>query len=179
MIRFKANPQKIIEAITWIARRIPGVDRYTVLKTLFYADKYHLQKYGRPVTGDVYIKMNAGPVASYAYDLIKGNGFLPKEILGLAEDAFDSTNPRGSVTAKRNVDLDFFSETDLQCMEEAAAYCLTKSFSELYNATHQEPAWVEAEMNGPMRFELLIDQDIPDREDLLEYIRETSPCQSV
>lgn len=181
-VKFKANPQKIIEAITWIARRLPGSSRYIVLKTLFYADKFHLQKYGRPVTGDTYIKMPAGPVASLAYDLIKRNDYLPTEMLAAADGAFDSASTGGKyppIEAKRLPDMEWFSGTDVECLEEAAAHCSGKGFGALKDSTHQENAWLAAPMNGEMDFALFIDEGAPDRKALLEYIEETAPCQAV
>jgi len=179
-IRFKANPQKIIEVITWIAKRLPDSDRYTILKTLFYGDKFHLQKYGRPITGDTYIKMAAGPVASYAYDLIKKDAFLPREILIAASQAFNvDDNPYAAIVAMRDPSLDWLSGTDLACLEEAASHCCGKDFHTLKRETHLEPAWAEASMNGEMDFALFIDEGAPDREGLLEYMAETAPCQAV
>jgi len=179
-IRFKANPDKIIETITWIAKRLPGSDRYTILKTMFYGDKFHLQKYGRPITGDTYIKMAAGPVASYAYDLIKKDAFLPREILLAANEAFNvDDNQYAAIEAKREPNLDWFSGTDLECLEESASYCCGKDFKTLKRETHSEPAWIAAHMHGQMDFALLIDEDTPNKEALLAYIRETSPCQAV
>ena len=181
-IRFKPNPQKIIEAITWIAQRLPGSSRYIVLKTLFYADKYHLQRYGRPVTGDTYIKMPYGPVPSFAYDIIKRNDFLPLEILKAADAAFDNVPNSGKyppIEAKRPPDMEWFSGTDIECLEGAAVHCSGKDFDMLKGATHEEAAWLAASMNGEMDFALFVDDDTPGREDLLEYIAETAPCQAV
>jgi uncharacterized phage-associated protein len=181
-IRFKPNPQKIIEVIVWIAQRLPQSDRYTVLKTLFYGDKYHLQKYGRPVTGDTYIKMSFGPVACYAYNIIKRDSFLPRDILIAADEAFDNSHgdeKYPSVVVKRTPDMDWFSETDIECLEEAAQHCSGKGFSSLMDETHREQAWIQAEMNQQMDFALLIDEETPNRDELLKYISETSPCQSV
>ena len=181
-IRFKPNPQKIIEAITWVAQRLPGSSRYTVLKTLFYADKYHLQRYGRPVTGDTYIKMAAGPVASLAYDLIKRSEYLPTDLLLAADNAFDSAvtgDKYPPVEAKRAPDMEWFSGTDIDCLEESAAYCAGKGFGELKDSTHEEAAWLAASMNGEMDFALFIDNDTPGHADLLEYMAETAPCQAV
>lgn len=71
-IRFPANPAKILEGIVWICDRKPGKGFHYILKTLFYADKWHLSCYGRPVFGDTYIKMPFGPVASLAYNILHG-----------------------------------------------------------------------------------------------------------
>ena len=38
---------------------------------MFLAEKYHLVRYGRPITGDRYDAMKDGPVPSFTYDLFK------------------------------------------------------------------------------------------------------------
>jgi hypothetical protein len=126
--------------------------------------------------------MAAGPVASLAYDLIKRSEYLPVELLVAADSAFDSADTGGKyppVEARREPDAEWFSGTDLECLEEAAAYCSGKGFGALRDSTHQEAAWVAATMNGEMDFALFIDGEGPEREALLEYITETAPCQAV
>ncbi len=71
-IRFRFNAKKAVEVILWFAERRPGISFHTLLKLLFYADKRHLNRYGRPITGDDYIAMQYGPVASTTYDMLKG-----------------------------------------------------------------------------------------------------------
>lgn len=177
-IKYRANPRKVLEALVWIAGRRPGNGFHFILKTLFYADKYHLQRYGRPVTGDAYVKMPYGPVASLAYDMLKRNEFLPEEIIGQIDQAL-TTERSGStpkVSAKRPADESCFSGTDLGCLEAALSACDGKGFDCLSHLTHTEQAWIEAEMNNEMDYELFIDADTPNRDELLEYIRETSEC---
>ena len=38
---------------------------------LLFADKKHLERYGRFITGDTYSAMENGPVPSFAYDVVK------------------------------------------------------------------------------------------------------------
>ena len=79
-IRFKVSYDKVIETLIWLAKKKPGIDIYHVAKVLFYADKIHINKYARPVIGDTYIRMPAGPVPSAVRDLITENSWLsPKQ----------------------------------------------------------------------------------------------------
>ena len=174
MIKYKANPTKIIEAIVFIANECRNNSLYTVVKTLFYADKYHLQKYGRPVTGDTYIKMAYGPVPSMAYDILKFNDVLPPDLLAQAHGSFSKEELR--IVAGRDPNLEIFSQTDIECLSQALTKCADRDFSYLKEETHKEVAWIEASMNGELDFELLIDKDVPDREELIEYIKETAAC---
>lgn len=174
-IRYSANPAKLLEAILWIVSRKPGCDFHFILKSLFYADKFHLQKYGRPVTGDTYIKMSYGPVPSMAYDMLKGNWGLPAAALEACGSAFSVTREGRipSVTALREPETDELSGTDIECLGEAIALT-PDTFDSRTERTHQERAWIEASMNGEMDFELFIDENVPNREELIQYIRETS-----
>lgn len=65
-MRFSVDKEKTIEALLYIVTRYGEVGRFHALKTLYYADRAHLQRYGRPITGDRYIAMENGPVPSYA-----------------------------------------------------------------------------------------------------------------
>lgn len=131
------NPRKLLETLVWVAGRVPGADFHKVLKILFYADKAHLERYGRPVVGDRYIKMEYGPVGSFAYDLLKKNENLGQELIRQVESSLDVR--RGSlplVYPKRQFNRDYFSETDLECLERAFQLCQGKTFGQLCDMRH-------------------------------------------
>jgi len=176
MIKYKPNPHKVIEALVYVAKKCPGRGFHFVLKTLYFADKLHLQRYGRPVLGDTYIKMSFGPVGSLAYDFLKLSDFAPLELLDVVERALrverDGKKPK--VHAQRDFNPDLFSKTDLEVLEEASNHCSRMDFNTRTMITHDEPAWVEAQMRGEMDYELILDEDAENRDELLEYIRETS-----
>ncbi len=175
-VKYRPNYEKILEAVVYIARKFPGCGFHHILKVLFYADKFHLQKYGQPILGDSYIKMSAGPVGSYAYDILKQSDFLPTQY-GIEAGkalAVDRSSGMPSVQAKRDADMQWFSESDVECLHEALRYCEGMGFHDLCQATHQEPAWLQASINQEMDYELFLDEDVEHREELLEYIRETS-----
>jgi uncharacterized phage-associated protein len=181
-IQYTPNPQKIIEAILWFAKRSQRTDAHSLLKELFYCDKIHLQKYGRPVTGDSYIKMDYGPVASYAYafikvqrlsDYVKRQRYTP-DVLEEAIRSIDTSDPQ-RIKALRESNLDYFSGTDIECMKLGLLRCNGRDFQELVDMTHEEKAWQNAVIDGVMNFEDFID-DGPNKVDLLDYIKETAPC---
>ena len=69
------NGPKVWEAILHVIReadrRNIRVTQFEILKTLFLADRAHLNRYGRPITFDEYVAMQDGPVPSLAYDVLK------------------------------------------------------------------------------------------------------------
>jgi len=168
MTRFNFNETKTVEALVLIASRWPRITPFFLAKVLFFADRNHLRAYGRPVTGDAYIAMEAGPVPSGVYDMVKGNlDFFgdPDAIVGAIEV------PRGNrhypvIVAKREPKLDLLSETDIKAIEDAIQFCRGKSFQALSSLTHQEPAWLMAPLNGVMDPELLVPDEM--REEVRE-----------
>ena len=169
MIRFNFNEAKTVEALVLIAMRKPGITPFYVAKVLFFADRNHLRDYGRPVTGDAYIAMADGPVPSRAYDMVKGNLDLfgnPDAILNALQINRNDRYPR--LHARREPNLDLLSETDISALEDSIQFCIGKSFAELSNLTHQEPAWFQAPANGEMDPELLV----PD--EMREEVRESA-----
>lgn len=173
-ITFKVNQDKALEAIVYVATQVPGIDVYHTVKTMFYADKQHLNAYARPILGDLYIKMENGPVPSLVKDIISFNSFLPREMKNKIKEAIETRGRNQNITAKREPDYNEFSESDIECLNDAIAYCKNKTFKELKILTHSEVAWVEACMNGSMDYRLLVDEDNPYHDDIIADLEENS-----
>lgn len=167
MIRFQFNESKAIEALAYVAEQWPGITPFYVSKVLFFADRDHLRDYGRPVIGDVYIAMDNGPVPSRIYDMIKGKLDFFADPHAVHEALrVDKNGNYPKVFAKRKVDLDQFSETDIAALRKAIEFCRGKSFSYLSGLTHQEEAWASAPRDGAMSLELLVPEEM--REEVRE-----------
>ena len=169
-LRFQFNERKGTEALAYMAERWPNITIFYASKVLFFAEKQHLNTYGRPIVADTFIAMPNGPVPSTLYDFIKGNLGNAGDPDGF-RDAIDTSNhPR--LVAKRGFDATVLSQTDLECIEEAIAFCRAKGFGHLSELTHREKAWAEAFANSAMDYELFVDDDNPNREAILEDARE-------
>lgn len=179
-IAYRVNPEKALEAIVWVASEQKGIGFYHLVKVLFFADKAHLERYGRPIIGDRYIAMTHGPVPSLVYDMLKRDDFLDPDLIDEVERSIDfpRTNGHPTAVAKREPRLDVFSRTDLECLRESLKTYGRKSFRELWDLTHGIRAYVEAPANGEMDYALIVD-DGPDRDRLVEEMRETAPYVSL
>lgn len=169
-LRFQFNETKGLEALTYIANKWPGVTVFYASKVLFFAEKYHLNRYARPIVADTFIAMPNGPVPTTLYDFIKGRFGMagnPAEI----QAALNTTN-YPTVSARRDSNTEVFSASDIECLDEAIAFCRARGFGLLSQLTHQERAWSEAPQNGPMDYEALIDKEAPNAEAVLEEARE-------
>lgn len=183
-VQYRKNSQKIVEGLVWIAKRQPGIDQYHVVKTVFLADKLHINSYGRPIFGDIYKAMEYGPVPSIALDLInRKESYLDDDLICVIDEALDINQVEKIkyISAKRDPNERVFSETDIRILGKAFDIVAPMSFGELVNMTHAERAWIsawESRSNGEkaivMDIELMVDDNNVYREDILEYIRETS-----
>jgi len=119
-----ASPQKTLEAALFIAQRLDKPDLHEVLKIRYFADKLHFSKYGFPASGDHYVAMNFGPVASKTYDLLKvarGNAsnFANHQYGAIVEGALRVEVVTHLVVALRAPNTDYLSQADQECLEEA------------------------------------------------------------
>ncbi len=165
------DAEKALEAILYVTRSTN--DLFHIVKILYYADKLHLENYGRQITGDYYVKMPDGPVPSGAYDLIKiarGDEYTyeakvinvhPKNALNVEGDV---------VTPKREPDEDYLSDSDKECLDEAIKKYANMDGKKLWKIVHQEKSYNKAEKNRAIPLRDIISLDIQNGKDILEYL---------
>jgi uncharacterized phage-associated protein len=172
MMRFQFDEKKGVEALTYIASQWPGITVFFASKVLFFAEKQHLNRYGRPIVADTFVAMASGPVPSTLYDFMKGQLDQSGDPEAITRALSVSCDPYRRVTALRQADRDALSPSDVECLDDAIAFCRARTFGALSNLTHQEKAWLTAPVNGPMDYEAMIDDDNPARDAILEEARE-------
>lgn len=165
-ISFEVNRPKAIEAVLYILNRHPKkrVDMYNVLKSLFEADKFHLNQHGRPVTGDTYIRMDRGTVPSFVYDAIKR---APDEGMRTERDEPTPFDRDGhDLIARRESDTKHLSKSDIEALEIGMKAYLHLPFGQVEKKNHEEKCWKVTARNKPIDFELIIEN-----EEILEYLK--------
>ena len=73
---FDIDKSKAINSILFVLNELGDKksDAHKVFKiSVFLLTKKHLVTYGRPITGDTYLKMTYGPVPSFIRDVSEGN----------------------------------------------------------------------------------------------------------
>jgi uncharacterized phage-associated protein len=65
-IRFTFDRDKFKTVVQVLAQKTTGLDVMKSVKLLYFIDREHIRTYGRPVLGDFYVAMKAGPVPSHS-----------------------------------------------------------------------------------------------------------------
>jgi len=139
------NFESAVQAIYHITTKKPkSLDRWTVLKLVFFADRYHLRKYGRTITDDNYYAMENGPVATTVYDIIKG--VIEKNEKKYVEKYLKYLNNYQNITnTKQGLETDHLSETDKEALDFAVATFGHYKPKTLVAIAHNYPEWKKFE----------------------------------
>jgi uncharacterized phage-associated protein len=182
-IRFRVNSDKVLESLVYIAEKSPGIDVFHVCKILYFADKLHLNTYGRPILGDTYFALDQGPVPSLAYDVIKRNEIpLYGRLLENISESLDYEKSKRDnyfrIVAKRPPNEDLFSGSDIECLDKSISTYAGMDYDELYKIAHAEPAYQAVYNPGKkphkIDYSLLLDRGNPYYDEIIKDINENS-----
>jgi uncharacterized phage-associated protein len=133
--------RKATQALNFLARQASGrINKLKALKLVFFADRYHLRKYGRPVSECAYFAMKDGPVASEAKHVAEESDYLPASARNYA---------RKFLEKKSNYDYASIAEVDKAVLSETDVEALTFAWEnfgfvpkyQLRDITHHYPEW--------------------------------------
>ena len=167
-IAFDFNESKAIETILYLANRISRSYKYNICKMLYLADKTSLEKYGRFIFGESYSAMKEGATPSNSYDLLKE----------IAEKDTDDLCVEGNaVVALRDANLDYLSESDIDCLDQTIAI-YDKNPRKMIRDAHDD-AWEKAwESKGEKRSADIsvksIAKTLANSRDLIDYLTNRS-----
>jgi uncharacterized phage-associated protein len=156
MITFTFNPEKFASTVAYMAQRVPGLKTKQICKLLYFADKEHLLRYGRTITGDVYCALPQGHIPSKGLDAINGKA---KKV---GKYAVGCVRRYGHLTGAEFVvdhepDMKVFSRSDRKVLDEIIDKMGDLTASALERKSHNEPSWRKTEPNGRVDFELFFE----------------------
>lgn len=137
------NYQKITEALNYLAIKCgtsKRINKMKAIKLLYFADRYHLRKYGRPLTGDTYLAMGYGPVGSLAKDIAENSEFLDDDPRSYGNKILTLVSQHEFKSIKEAA-LDFFSETDRESLDFVIKKLAKFTGFELAELSHAYPEW--------------------------------------
>ena len=134
------DKEKSLNALLYVANRVQRKDFHKIFKIIYFADRQHLADWGRPITGDTYIAMEAGPVPSRLYDMLKivrGDSYLP-DTEGLGK--YFQVENWMYMRPLQDADLNKLSANEQEAMSEAIEKYAALSYDEIKEKSH-DVAW--------------------------------------
>lgn len=150
-VSFRFDPEKLVHVLAYFAGRgLTDLTKLKAAKLVYYLDKHHLWKFGRPIVGGPYWCMPYGPVPGNALQAMNDMIDATEVESELAEDQkrlideylevkADGAHPR--FEAKRQFDPEVFSKSELAALESVFEKFGTKTANQLVSLTHKDPTW--------------------------------------
>lgn len=168
---------KIIYSLIYFASQFPDntINAMKAYKLIWLADRLHLRKYGRTITGDTYFALPKGIVPTEAKHIIDGK-LNNNESLDIND--YIKTLDKGNYRAIKDFDAVYFSKTDLNTLKDVFDAFGNISPQKLSKLSHQYPEWKEYEekiLNPEMQNSYKIDMDLmfENSEDLSKLFDQT------
>jgi hypothetical protein len=163
------DKRKALELIVYLTNRLSQASFHSVSKVLYFADKLHLERYGRLISGDRYIAMENGPVPSWVYDLMKAvaeRGTVPASYKTAAMQALEVD--KHWLKARRDADTQYFSKSEIACLDESIAANGKKSFGQLTDESHDD-AWRSVDENSTIPVETIAGT-LPNADEVIKHL---------
>lgn len=128
---------KVVQALDYLVTSLKGgCSKLNLLKLVYLADRYHLRKFGRTVTGDSYRAMPYGPVADRTRVVIETIASID------GADAYLVNRPTARyevLYSVRSPDLSYLSASEREALE--AAVREFPRHDNIVDFTHLFPEW--------------------------------------
>ena len=158
VLSFSYDLDRASQALLWLIRAHGGaMEKIQAIKMMFFADRLHLARYGRPITGGHYVAMKHGPVASELLDSINRQGFS-----GI-------TMSEVILYSEGKVNYDELSESDIEVLREVYDTYGDMDKWHLRDLTHHLRCWKEAYGGGGSSYSLPYEDFFKDLKDGVDY----------
>ena len=154
------DKNKGIEILRYIISK--GINnKYFIMKALYFADKYHLHKYGRMVNEDHFRALELGPVPTEIYQFIRNiqYGVIP----GFSSKSY-------FIYADKGPDMDWFSDSDIEALDFGINEVTGLSMGQVMDKSH-DAGYNATDEGDIITLESMV-SDFDNRDVILEYINE-------
>ena len=151
----KINEKKYKNAILFFAKKIQNgtLGKLKLMKLLYFLDFDFFEKYGRPVTGDEYLRFEYGPVPRMGEKMLKK--MSGSEIRITKRKVAYGLNDQMHIEALKDFDLSVFTKEELLMLEEVADKWERFAGTEMKNASHGEAPWIATKPNDIIDYNLV------------------------
>jgi len=130
----------ILESFYYLAKKLETpIDKLAAIKLLFFADRYHLRKYGRLISDDTYYALPHGPVASNSLDII--NLILADNNTGTEKQYIKKDIDTAFSAVENDYELEYLSDSDVEALDFVITEFGNMKTWDLRDLTHEYPEW--------------------------------------
>lgn len=142
-LHFNFDYRKATQALNFFAQQEGGqINKMKALKLIYFADRYHIRKYGRLITNDNYLAMKHGPVPSTSKDIAESNDYLDDETKAYSLQ-FIEPKDNLVLSSLREPDNSVLSDSDLEALRFAWDNFGHYDQFKLRDLTHDYPEWLK------------------------------------
>lgn len=181
-IRFRFKIDKFIACMGLFAKENFGdFSKLKAAKLLYFADKYHLIRYGRPIIGDTYFHQDNGPIPSKALNIM--NEVIGREIPIYAKNESNKEKFEKVLKVKKSMwekhpifvanqepNVDCLSETEQEAIRKTVQKYGKLSPGKLIEKTHEDASWLKTNNNEEIDYRLFFEDDPDADKTALEYM---------
>ena len=149
------NEKKYRNTILFFANKIKNgtLGKLKMMKLLYYLDFDFFEKYGKSVTGDLYLRWENGPVPKMAEKLIIKMTDIDIKIM--KRKIGFGYNDQQHIEALKDFNFKLFTKEELIMMEEVANKWILFSGTEMKSASHGEAPWIATKPNEVIDYNLV------------------------
>lgn len=180
-IRFKFNLNKFLACMASFAEKTENFDTLKAAKLLYYADKHHLIRYGRPIIGDTYKHLDKGPVPSFALDVMND---VVKNRLPYWQESESYKNafkkifkvipkkghPYPVFQLIKSPNLNYLSESEVEAIRETIKKYGKYTGRQLIKLTHRDASWKKTKPLEEIDYRLFFENEPQAEEAAKEYM---------
>lgn len=170
-LKFPFDKEKTLNILLYVIDNLRRSDFHKVFKILYFSDRKYLHEYGRPITGDTYIAMEAGPVPSKVYDIckiVRGDSYCTDDELSKLLSVEDWMY----LKTREKADMDKISPNEKKVIDDCIKEYGDLSYDEIKEKSH-DIAWRSTARDYTIRIEDIARESGLDSEEL-DYIRLSS-----
>lgn len=143
-INFNFDFKKATQALNFFALREGGnINKMKALKLIYLSDRYHLRKYGRLITNDIYYAMNKGPVPSVTKDIAEINDSYLEDVESSYASTYLKIEDLWQLRSIASLDNNVFSDSDIEAMSFTWDIFGHLDQFELAELAHDYPEWAK------------------------------------
>jgi len=191
-LQFEFDPIKLGQTLAYLSTGVHDLTKVKAAKLLYFADKLHLTRYGRPITGDRYYCLDHGPVPSASLNAINDllspvrirvGGRTLENHMSKVLGQFVHVDRRGThprlMSKLKPHEFDALTETEREVLDATAKQYGKLSVGRLIELSHTEKTWVTSNQHRnagssvEIPWELFLDEDQPGLREHIDDHQET------